>query len=198
MNAKNRVKSINANGTAIIITAALVVLGVLIGGAKSLRGLRAGSEAVFSSGTAASGPDAFDLRADLSEYSGLAANILTVAKRYIPESDPMYGSLNSSRLALNDELFGKSYDIQHSLYISLRDASELLTQRVLGESGVTASDKALLSGNSQDMKSLQTIISRESALYNNRAGAFNETLKSIPASWIRTLGLVKPLSLFNN
>ncbi|MDR1705381.1 MAG: hypothetical protein LBS19_11945 [Clostridiales bacterium] len=193
-----RVKSINANRTAVAITAALMIAAFLIGGVKSLRGLRADSEAVFSEGTSDSGPDAFDLRVDLTEYNGLAANILSVAKRYNLEADPLYDSLAKARQSLSGELPKDTHDVQYGLYLSVREASEQLAQRVLAANGLSASDREMLTRNVTDMTSLQTIISRESALYNRSAGEFNETLNIIPASLIKTLGLVKPLPLFNN
>jgi hypothetical protein len=196
MNAVNKVKSLNASGTAVAITAALIVIAFLIGGTRSLGGLRADGEAVFTEGTAESGPDSFDIKLELSNYFGKTANVATVAGKYSPEMAE-YSELNAAREAFKEAISGRDFGEMYIRYAALSSASNRMNELLLNGNKLTDTEQRSILGNSAEMTSIGERISRMSAQYNHGAMEFNAKLENIPASWIKTLGLVKPLPLFN-
>ncbi|MCL2702867.1 MAG: hypothetical protein FWE91_04585 [Defluviitaleaceae bacterium] len=192
------IKKLNKNRTAVLITAALIVIAFVIGGVRPLGKLRAEGAAVFSGGVEQIGGRNIEINimADLRDYHGKANNAAVIAGRHFDGGINVMTGLQSARTALNAEINEKNLEADrlYKAYDGLRRAVKELELYMAQNNADSAEFRDVIS----ELDSLNVIITRQSAVFNNAASAFNERLGRFPAVIFELTGLVKPLHLFYN
>jgi LemA protein len=168
---------------AAIVMALLIVSGSLLGAGKSLRGLKNAADAAFYSGVGSSG---FSIQRDLDERVISATNLITVARRYLPESD---GALQSFVKARDDLAGANGIREKFDANVKLSAAAADLVSRAEREP-LDDRDAAYLRSIPVDMQSRNDTISRDG--YNDFAAQYNDTLSRFPANFFAAvLGIGK-------
>jgi hypothetical protein len=120
----------------------------------------------------------------------VTANLLTVAGRYLNESD--LAQLEGARNQLGD---WHGLNNGYSAYCTLQEKAAAVLDTLDGRSDVTDQDAKYLSGFRSQLNSAAATISRSS--YNDLAEEFNEkTLSVFPASVLGTLTGVEALPIY--
>lgn len=178
----------NRRGTAWAVTCAAVAVSVLFGSASSLGALRAEAEQLFTEGVSEEEPG---IQYDLDWLLELSHNLLVVASRYLPETDPTLTALEDARAKLESASSpARKYGCAELLIASSSQLSYALSRLELDE----RDDRYRLSLMA-DIESRWLIIGRNT-IYNERAAAFNEELNRFPANVLSRVTFVRPLELF--
>ena len=183
-------KLLENKGLAIIIMAALIIGGFWLGGYKSLSGLYQNVEDVFFTGEDG---DGICIANDLAERETAAGNLITIARKYMGESDVILQVSNAAaRLAASA---GSDNDIEGCLTANqaLDTAMESL-YRGLGELNLSEKDEAYRQRLYADFNSRGDTISHDP--YNQYAQAYNQTLDGFPASLLAAITPVHKAVIF--
>lgn len=166
----------------------VLILGSALGGAKrSLEKLRQEAEQVFYQG--ADG-DGLGIQNDLDERAKLAYNLVTVAKRCLPEDRQEITQTLAARDAL---LYAKDIHEKYRANLELTEATEALYQAM---EGLSADDEKFRIRLHTDLQSRNDTISHDP--YNRTAEEFNRKLDAFPANLLGGLTGVKDAPLFRS
>lgn len=177
--------------TAIAVTAVCVLASTILGSHRSLAAVRRGVEATIDQGADGSG---FSIGNDLSEACAIAANLHTVAGKYIAQTHS--GDLESLLAAREKLEKAKTTAEKKAAFQTLSAQCRRVQQALSGLSGVSEADRTYLSGFRVDLEAIADTIQRDP--YNDLAREFNDqTLKRFPASVLGKLTGVKPLETFD-
>lgn len=172
---------------AAFVMAMLIIAGSFMGAGRSLGGLKKAVDAAFYAGVNGSG---FSIQRDLDERVISATNLITVARRYLPESD---GALQSFVKARDDLAMAKGIREKHDANVKLSSAAADIVSRVEKEP-LSAQDAAYLRSIPVDMQSRNDTISRDG--YNDFAARYNETLSRFPANFFSAILSIEKAELF--
>lgn len=181
-------KLLESKGLAILIMAALIIGGFWLGGYKSLSSLYHEVESVFFTGEDG---DGICIANDLTERETAAANLLTIARKYMGDCD-VIRQLSEAAAALGAAGEG---DIETRLTANqaLDTAMEEM-YRGLGELNLSEKDEAYRQRLYADFNSRGDTISHDP--YNRYAQAYNETLDGFPASLLAAITPVHKATIF--
>ncbi len=171
-------KFLKTHTGAMVVLAAVIVLSTLAGSHRSLVQARERVEAQFT-----------PIAEDLQDCVDITANLLTVAGRYLDESE-------LADLAESRETLAGSTDISdaYAAYQRLLGDAETVFLR-LEDVSLSAQEADYVQGFRTDLAAEQDTISRDG--YNGLAEAFNtRVLGSFPASILGTLTFVRPADAF--
>ncbi|NLM61688.1 MAG: LemA family protein [Clostridiales bacterium] len=171
---------------ACVIMVAAIILSVIIGGHRSLSAEAAKVEDIFYNGVAG---DGFGVNRELSYRVGLANNMVTVAKRYLPADDPDIKAVLDACSAI--EKAKKTTD-KVAANRKLQSACSDLYER-LGKVDLNEKDSRYRENLMTDLNSSNDIISRDG--YNQKAEQFNTELKRFPANIIGRITGIKAFAL---
>ena len=171
--------------TAALILALVVVLSALLGGWRSLSALSSDVEKAFTEGE-----EGFSIQRDLNERMTQAVNLTAVAKRYLSPDDARITAVTDVRNALDA---AKTPGEKYRANQQLSEAFSVLYY-ALEDMDLTEKDKEYRGEFYGEMLSRNDTISRDP--YNEKAGAFNETLRQFPANLIGKLFSVSPAELY--
>ena len=172
--------------TVCVITALMVAVSIPLG--VHCTETRAADQvtALFYEGTGGG----YGIQYDLEQRMGTAANLLTVAQRYLEAGDSDLQALSSARERLSQAAtIGDKYDAN----VQLSDAAATMISRLKGEA-LTETDSQYVTQFETDLAAAQDRIARSS--YNQQAQAYNNSLQSFPVNWLRTIAGVEELELF--
>ena len=167
---------------------AVVVLGmILVGGGRSLAQERAKEAQIFWDGDTG---DGHSIANDLHARCEAAANLITVAKRYMEANAPEITALRDAAAALESavtpsEAFEANYDLTLA-------ADHLYS--VLNNLELSDADKKHVSGQFTELTSRNQTISHDA--YNVKAVYFNAMLERFPTSIIAAVNGIAPLEAF--
>ena len=179
-------KFLRSRGGAALITAVVVLCSAVFGMGRSLNAVRGDSLEVFEQGQFGDGRS---VKADLEARQAVAANLYTVALRYLPENDPQMMALAGARNMLLDDHGDTAYP-NARLVETANDLIQALEAVDLSEK-----DAQYVSGFRAELQSRTLSIARDP--YTAEAIRFNtETLAAFPASLARSLDLVEPLPVY--
>ncbi|NCB63487.1 MAG: hypothetical protein EOM52_07705 [Clostridia bacterium] len=164
---------------AVLLTAAVVIFSVLFGTGRSVRQLR--NEAMTYFETGANGVNS--VQKDLAASAATAANLCTVAERYLP------GSKDLARLRELSASVG-TYDD----YLGLRDTAEILIG-ALQQEALSDQDAKYVRGFQTELESRAFAIRNDP--YNDMARTFNQTLDAFPVNVLRPVLFIDDLSVFS-
>ena len=180
-------KLLKRRSVAALIMVLMILGGTLYGGHRSLMKLRDEAEAVFYNGVDG---DGLGIQNDLNERVDLAYNMVTVAKRYLPEDNEAVQKVLTARdaLAAAEDPEGKN-----AANRQLTEACIELYEALAGKS-LTEKDEEYRQQIYQDLSSRNDTISHDG--YNQVAENFNKTLQRFPANILGSLTGVEKLELF--
>ena len=173
--------------TAWCLTAFIILVSIFAGSGNSLGKLRAEAEDVFFRGADL---DNMGILYDTERIAAECSNLITVASRYMQESDPAIKRLQENRQALLSAVGPGESGIA---LVNVLASEEALYQAM-----------ELLPLNEQDERfrsSLHTNINSHHRIiaaspYNRLAQEFNQTLRKQPAKLLGALTGIEPLELF--
>lgn len=177
--------------TAIAVTAVCVAVSTILGGHRSLAAERRAVEATIDQGADGSG---FSIGGDLSEVCDTAANLHSVASKYLSQSHSEdLAALQEARATLQNAATTAERKYAHT---ALQAQCRRVLDSLSGLSGVSEADLVYLSGFRMDLEAAADTIQRDP--YNDLAREFNDqTLKRFPANALAKLTGVKPLETFD-
>ncbi len=166
----------------------IVILGmILLGGGRSLARERAREAQLFWNGTSGDGNS---IANDLHVRCEAAANLVTVAKRYMDANADEIKAINEARDALEAALTPtEAFEANYALTLAADHLYSVLNNKELSDA-----DKKHVSGQFTELTSRNQTISHDG--YNAKAAAFNELLGRFPTSIIAAVSGVAPLELF--
>ena len=182
-------KLLENKGLALIIMIVLIIGGFWLGGYKSLAGLYDDVEKVFFTGEDG---DGICIENDLSERAEAAVNMVTVARKYVGESNEVR-MLSDAAAALTAA--GKSSDIADRLSADneLETAMSAL-YRSLENAGLSEKDETYRQRLYADCNSRGDTISHDP--YNSYAQSFNRALSRFPANLIAAVTPIEQAVIF--
>ncbi len=173
--------------TAIAVMILMIVAAALYGGHSSLSDLRDRAEQVFYLGEAG---DGIGIRSDLQERADSAYNLVTVARRYLPETDESLQGVLLARQALDQAAsVSEMAKADQALEEAVKDLLSKLEEVNLAEKDAPYPQRLY-----DSFRSRGDTISHDP--YNRHAAEFNETLSEFPANLFSRLTGVKELELF--
>lgn len=177
--------------TAIAVTAVCVVASTLLGSHRSLAAVRRGVEAAIDQGADDSG---LSIGSDLANACAIAANLHTVASRYIQATHP--DDLDSLAYARERLEEAKTTGERKSAFQELLTQCRQVQSDLTGLPQVSEADRIYLSGFRLDLEAAADTIQRDP--YNDLARQFNdETLGKFPVGALGRLTGIKPLETFD-
>ena len=172
---------------ACIVMALLIAAGTLVGSHSSLMGMRNKAAGVFVLGARG---DGIGIQGDLRERESIAYNMVTVARKYLPEENALIQNVLNARKSLDSASAVKDKSrANKELETAVRDLYD-----ALGAMELSAQDERYPQRLYTDFRSRGDTISHDP--YNQRAAEFNEALSRFPASLLGGLTGVRPLELF--
>ena len=173
--------------TAVIVTAALIILSSLYGSHHSLTVLRNEAKEVFYNGEKSDGKG---INSDLEYISDECYNLTVVAGRYIDKKDERITDILSSKDLLEKYSSpGTKYKAKEQLVAAAMVLYQDLKAMELSERDRYYTESFLVNVNSREL-----ILSHNS--YNGKAREFNRILEDFPANLFGKLTMVKPLELY--
>lgn len=182
---KKKKEKIKGRAAAIIGMVALMLLSVPVGATVSLtREKNKALEPYNGSGSSET------LLIDMENGSGEAADLVTLAKKYLSADDAQISAVQRAREALN----AAETPPEQSEALSTLTASFNVLADALDMLELTEKDKTYLDGITADYNMYLDYISRND--YNARATEFNELLEASPMQPIASLVGIDTLELF--
>lgn len=171
---------------AMTVMVVVIVLSILGGSHRSLTAERNKVEALFYSGTDGSG---YSIQTDLDERCAIAANLLTVAGRYLGKDDTADVSAFIRQLERAD-----SPPEKYEWNQALGEAAETLLTKLEG-CALSEKDAQYVRGFRTDLNARADTIARDG--YNGLADQFNtQVLGSFPANILSKLTFVRQAEAF--
>lgn len=178
---KERARSVKP---AILITAAVVVASAFLGCNRSLNALR--RETAHQLRSSASGGE-YSIATDGQEMADVARNLMTLARKYLPDGEEEYAALEACCRQM-DNVYFEASDVRTAA-VGIQTACRDLAARLEVAPGLSERDRAYLAGFAVDLDGC--LHRMENDPYNAAAEEFNRTLEAFPAN---VLGLfVEPL-----
>lgn len=165
----------------------MILCSAIFGNYRSLLQLSHKVEAVFYQGEQG---DGLGIQNDLEKRIDLAYNMVTIARKYLPESDQ---ALNGVLIARETLLQAKSPAEKYKANQRLTEATTDLSAK-LAELKLSATDERYRASLYQDLSSRNSIMSHDN--YNNVAEDFNQVLRSFPSNVINLVFRVEPAELY--
>lgn len=170
--------------TAALITAAVVAASAFLGCNRSLNALR--RETAHQLRSSASGGE-YSIATDGRDMADLARNMMTLARKYLPDGEDAYTQLEACCQQMESVYFEAS-DVRTAA-VGIQTACRDLAARLEVAPGLSERDRAYLAGFAVDLEGC--LHRMENDPYNAAAEEFNRTLETFPAN---LLGLfVEPL-----
>ena len=167
---------------------ALIFGSVLLGTWRSLSALERELEVVFMRGVDG---DGFSIQNDLVEIIAESYNLMTVAKKRMPEDSAEIAALAAARDAL---ISAGSPTKKYAANLKVYEASTELYQKFKDAAGVTEADMNLAKRCYAEIQSRNDTMKNDG--YNAEARKFNEKIKGVPAVFIAPLVGISPAELF--
>lgn len=165
----------------------LVFLSMIVGAARTLGPLRREAQQAFYTGVE---KDGFGIANDLEKRLELSYNLVTVARRYLDDSEPEVKAVLDARSKLAD---ADSVKEKYLANLELTDATQALSD-TMQTCPLSDTDEGYRRSIAADLNSRNDIISRDG--YNGMAAAYNEKLSAFPASLFGRLAGLSSLELF--
>lgn len=173
--------------TAVIVTSIVVLFSILYGSHNSLIKLKNQVTEVFFNGENGDGKG---IDSDLEYISDECYNLTVVAGRYMDKKDERIQDILNNRDILNEaDTPGEKFKAKDKLIESAENLYNDLVTMDLNEKDQYYRDSFPV-----NVESRELIISHNS--YNDKARAFNQTLKKFPANILGTVTFVKPQELY--
>jgi len=167
---------------------AVVVVGAIsIRGGVDLRARRTETARVFDEG--ANG-DGLGIRYDLDTQVAVTHNLMTVAKRYLPENDDGILAVDEARERL---LMAKDMRGMYEDSVSLLQCADALLSR-LSDVEVSEQDARYLRGFTTDLHSTEVTMAAD--VYNEAAAVYNKLLEGFPGRMIAFVNQIEPAAFF--
>lgn len=168
-----------------VVLIAVIVLSIVFGGYRSLSKEASKVERVFFDGV---DKDGYSINSDLNNLVDISRNLITVAKRYLPENDASIIDLAdaSSKVANSSKPSDKL-----RAFRELQTAFTSLSKK-LGPN-LEENDRRYLEGFTTEFNSSTHKISLDG--YNEKAKEFNSQLSRFPASLLGYLYGMRPFEL---
>lgn len=182
---KKKKEKIRGRALAIFAMIAMILLSVPVGATVSLTREKNKALEPYNGSSASE-----TLVADLENGSGEAADLVTLAKKYLSADDAQISAVQRAREALN----AAETPSQQSEALSTLTASFNVLADALGTLEMNEKDRTYLSGIAADYNMYLDYISRND--YNARATEFNELLEASPMQPIASLVGIDTLELF--
>lgn len=173
--------------TAVVITAVVVLLSILIGAGISLGGLRRDAERVFEYGSDGGWRG---IEYDLREVASGGYNLIEIAERYLGENDVRIAAVEREISAVHS---ARKPGSLHAAAEELRAAISGL-DLAMRELDLNDEEEALRQKTLANIEASYRRVDRSE--YNAAATAFNETLEAFPANVLSGVVGVKPLELY--
>ncbi len=175
------------NKFAFVAMLVMIIAGTLIGSHNTLAGMREEGAAVFVAGIKG---DGIGIQGDLSERDAAAYNMVTIARKYLPEDNAVIQQVIKARadLAAADSVAEKA-KADKALESAVKDLHQ-----VLAAAKLSAQDEKYPQRIYTEFRSRGDTISHDP--YNQVAADFNKKLSAFPAGLLGGLTGVKPLELF--
>ena len=172
---------------AVILSAAVIVLSVLLGTGRSLSALKAEVDTVFYEGV---NRDSLSIQNDLNERLDLSYSLTTLANKYIAGDSRIDNVLEARQKLTQAEDISLKYDANEAL----TDATQALSA-ALESAGLSELDAASLQRLTANLASRNDTISHDG--YNQLAERFNtDVLNAFPAGLLRHVVFVSEAQLF--
>lgn len=150
-----------------------IVCAIFIGGGRSVSALRKRVTDVFTLGE---NKDGLGIAGELQTIATLAANMLTMAEKYLPDGDAALENLRAARQTLAESDTPKE---SYRACADLEQAMQALYHR-LGQEALSDRDQQYREGFILQMNSSLNIIRHDA--YNDAAQAYNDEISRFPAS----------------
>ena len=170
-----------------LLTVCMILFAVYTGAGASLGKLRAQAEEVFTRGEYGDGKG---IAYDLAQITEECDNLLTVAARYVNETDSLAAELRACQKALKS---AQGPAQMHEANLRLARAEQALYD-FLGTLSLSERDKNYRNSIHVNINSHNRIIALSP--YNAQAQAFNKTLTKQPARILGAFTDVKELELY--
>lgn len=178
---KDRARSIRP---AILITAIVIAASAFLGCNRSLNALR--RETAHQLSFPADGGE-YSIATDGKAMADVARNMMTLARKYLPDSEEEYAALEACCQQMDHVNF-EAADVRTAA-VGIRTACRDLAARLEVAPGLTERDRAYLAGFDVDLDGCLHRMTNDP--YNAAAEEFNRTLGVFPAN---VLGIfVEPL-----
>lgn len=178
---KERTRSARA---AVLITAAVVVASAFLGCNRSLNALR--RETAHTLSFPADGGE-YSIATDGKDMAATARNLMTLARKYLPDGEEDYATLEACCRQM-DQIYFEASDVRTAA-VGIRTACRDLTARLEVAPGLSQRDRDYLAGFSASLDGCLHRMANDP--YNAAAEEFNRTLDAFPAN---VLGIfVEPL-----
>lgn len=179
-------KFLKSYSGAVLVTVVVIALSVLFGAHRSLTAEREAVEALFTQGADGSG---YSIATDLEDCRGIAANLLTVAGRYLDQSELQTLAGSSNMLA---DWHGIA--AAKTAYDGLMASSAEVIAK-LQSSDLSEKDAGYVRGFQAELAAKADIIGRDP--YHQRAEEFNTVvLGAFPARLLAKVTFVRPAETF--
>ena len=165
---------------AFIMLLLMIVTAVGLGGTRSLANLRDKAEdAFYYSDTTEGIGTAFENQANAG------SNLVTVAKRYLPETDDLVEAVDFAALDLK---YASSITDKKAASDELSVSMEQLIAKLESRSDLSGEDMRYVSNFKNDLQNVKQVIKIDP--YNEKAQEYNNALGKMPASiFARILGM---------
>lgn len=180
-------KLIRNRGFAVLVTAILIVLSVLLGGRRSLSALASDVDHAFRYGVE---DDGYCIASDLQKRDSAAYNLTVVARRYYESDQPEILAVEQAREAL----------AQADSVSQMAAANRLLDEAMpplhalLKDTKLSANDEKYPDRLYDEFCSRGRTIARDG--YNQMAEDYNRKLQKFPANLLTRVTGVRPAELF--
>lgn len=177
--------------TAVAVTAACVLATTLLGSHRSLAAERRAVEATMNQGADGSGAS---IGGDLKRACDIAANLHTVARKYLAQTNPTSLSrLDAARQGLES---AQTAGERKAALETLLGESQGVAEELSEHSEVSEADRVYLAGFQIDLAAIADTVRRDP--YNALAREFNEEiLGRFPANALARITGVRPLETFD-
>ena len=165
----------------------MIIVGTLVGSHNSLQDLRGKAELVFTVGRLG---DGVGIQGDLRERNDAAYNMVVIARKYLPEDNPVIRNVLDARQMLDAAAsIGEKASANKKLDTAVKDLFDVLNGMSLSEQDARYPQRLYT-----DFRARGDTISHDS--YNQTAARFNETLSRFPAGILGSLTGIQPLEFF--
>lgn len=173
---------------AILLMIAMILVAILGGSYHSLSSMAKDVSAVFYSGE---NKDGLCIQHDLDARADVAINMVSLAKKYLPEQDAAIQAVTQARSELlNARGISEKYRANDELTQATTDLYYKLRETELAES-----DQKYPARFYDQLSSYNDTISRDP--YNRRAEEFNQVLNTFPANILSAITFVDSAELYN-
>lgn len=173
---------------AILTMVAMILVAIWGGSYHSLSSMAKEVSAVFYNGE---NGDGLCIQHDLDARADVAINMVSLAKKYLPESDTAVQNVIQARAELlNASGISEKYRANDKLTQTTTDLYYKLQETELSET-----DQKYPARFFDQLSSYNDTISRDP--YNRRAEEFNQMLETFPANILSTITFVDSVELYN-